>query len=75
MILRHIIHDWSDAKAIQILRNCRWAISDQGKLLLVEFVSLGAHAYRQGMMMGQRSAGIRRHDDRRIVWQSSANTP
>jgi len=38
MILRHIIHDWSDAEAIQILRNCRRAISDQGKLLVVEFV-------------------------------------
>jgi hypothetical protein len=37
MILRHIIHDWSDAEAIQILRNCRLAISDQGKLLLAEF--------------------------------------
>ena len=37
-ILRVIIHDWSDAEAIQILRNCRRAIADDGKLLLIESV-------------------------------------
>ena len=37
-ILRHILHDWSDAEALQILRNCRRAIADQGKLVVVEFV-------------------------------------
>jgi hypothetical protein len=35
-ILRSILHDWSDAEALQILRNCRQAIADQGKLLVVE---------------------------------------
>jgi O-methyltransferase domain/Dimerisation domain len=35
-ILRAILHDWSDADAIQILRNCRQAIADHGKLLVVE---------------------------------------
>jgi O-methyltransferase domain len=37
-ILKAIIHDWSDDKAIQILRNCRQGISDSGKALLIEFV-------------------------------------
>jgi hypothetical protein len=36
--LRLIIHDWSDPEAIQILRNCRQAMADHGKLLLIEFV-------------------------------------
>ncbi len=35
-LLKWIIHDWSDAEAIQILRNCRQAIADQGRILLVE---------------------------------------
>lgn len=35
-ILKWIIHDWNDAEAIQILRNCRQAISDKGKIMLVE---------------------------------------
>jgi hypothetical protein len=32
-ILKSILHDWNDDEAVQILRNCRQAISDQGKLL------------------------------------------
>ncbi len=34
--LRHIIHDWDDEKAITILRHCRQALGERGKLLLVE---------------------------------------
>ncbi|GAC1524691.1 MAG: methyltransferase [Chloroflexota bacterium] len=37
-LLKRIIHDWSDAEAIQVLRNCRQAISDDGRLLLIERV-------------------------------------
>lgn len=35
-LLKRIIHDWSDGEAIQILRNCRAAMGNQGKVLLVE---------------------------------------
>lgn len=35
-LMRHIIHDWDDAKSITILRNCRAAMKPNGKLLLVE---------------------------------------
>lgn len=37
-LMRHIIHDWYDEQAMTILRNCRRAIPDTGKLLLVESV-------------------------------------
>jgi hypothetical protein len=37
-VLKHIIHDWNDAKATQILRAVRAAIPATGKLLLVELV-------------------------------------
>jgi len=37
-ILRSILHDWSDAEAMQILRNCHQAIADQGKLLVIELL-------------------------------------
>jgi hypothetical protein len=37
-ILKHIIHDWNDAKATQILKCCRAAIKPTGKLVLVELV-------------------------------------
>lgn len=35
-LLKHIIHDWEDAHAVAILRNCRRAMHGDGCLLLVE---------------------------------------
>jgi hypothetical protein len=37
-LLRHIIHDWDDARSTAILRNCRKAMEQTGKLLVVEGV-------------------------------------
>jgi hypothetical protein len=37
-MMKHIIHDWDDARAISILRNCHSAMPEDGKLLLVEMV-------------------------------------
>jgi hypothetical protein len=36
--LKDIIHDWDDARAIEILRNCRRAMTPEAKLLLIERV-------------------------------------
>jgi tRNA A58 N-methylase Trm61 len=36
IILKSIIHDWDDARSVTILQNCRKALPDGGKLLLVE---------------------------------------
>jgi len=35
-ILSRVIHDWDDERAIAILRNCRRAMVEDGKLLLIE---------------------------------------
>lgn len=35
-VMKRIIHDWSDAEATRILRNCRQAMSEQGTLLTIE---------------------------------------
>jgi ubiquinone/menaquinone biosynthesis C-methylase UbiE len=37
-IMRHIIHDWDDERALTILRNCHRAMAADGKLLVVESV-------------------------------------
>jgi O-methyltransferase domain len=37
-LLKNIIHDWDDEQSSLILRNCRRAIPDHGKLLLIERV-------------------------------------
>jgi O-methyltransferase domain/Dimerisation domain len=37
-ILKTVIHDWDDDRSTVILKNCREAIPENGKLLLVEYV-------------------------------------
>lgn len=37
-LLKQILHDWDDDHAVAILKNCRRAIGDTGKLLVVEMV-------------------------------------
>ena len=34
--LKSVIHDWDDARAVLILRNCRRALPDSGKIILIE---------------------------------------
>ena len=38
IVLKHVIHDWDDEQATQILKVCRAALPSNGKLLLVEGV-------------------------------------
>lgn len=35
-VLKSVIHDWDDQRSTTILDNCRWALPDDGRLLLVE---------------------------------------
>jgi hypothetical protein len=37
-LLRHIIHDWDDDRALRILKNCRQTMHRRAKLLLIESV-------------------------------------
>ena len=37
-VLKWIIHDWDDARAIAILKSCREAMADNGRVLLIERV-------------------------------------
>ena len=37
-LLKHVIHDWDDERAGDILRNCRRAMSPESKLLVIEGV-------------------------------------
>ena len=37
-VLSQILHDWSDEQCVAILRSCRRAIADGGRLLVVELV-------------------------------------
>jgi hypothetical protein len=37
-LLKHVIHDWNDERAVMILKNCRQAMQTRGRLLIVEGV-------------------------------------
>jgi ubiquinone/menaquinone biosynthesis C-methylase UbiE len=37
-VMKHIIHDWDDERATQILRNCQRAMQPGGKVLIVDAV-------------------------------------
>ena len=37
-ILKNVLHDWSDDRAVRILKNCRRAMDAQAKLLVIEIV-------------------------------------
>jgi hypothetical protein len=50
-IMKHIIHDWDDERALTILRNCHRAMTEDGKLLLVEVVLPGGNEPSFGKIM------------------------
>ena len=37
-LLKHVIHDWDDTRAVAILRNCHRVMQPEGKLLIIEAV-------------------------------------
>lgn len=50
-IMSNVIHDWDDEKSIAILSNCRKAIAENGKVLLVEQVIEKGNAPGLGKFM------------------------
>src|SRR3977135_3719252 len=50
-MLAHVLHAWTDAQALSILRNCRKAIPRQGRLLIAESVLPPGDTPHQGKLM------------------------
>nr|WP_269087138.1 methyltransferase [Moorena sp. SIO4A5] len=40
-LMKHILHNWSDEQATELLRCCRKAITPHGKLLILEMLPAG----------------------------------
>lgn len=51
IIMKHILHDWDDERAIAILRHCRNALPVGGKVLVVEIVLPEGNAPHPGKLM------------------------
>src|SRR6266571_1356257 len=50
-LLKLVIHDWDDERAVRMLRNVRAAIGGGGKLLLLEFVMPPGDAFHHAKFM------------------------
>ena len=50
-LMRRVMHGWSDESAIVILRNCRKAMTQHGRLLIVEHVLAQGNAPSWGKML------------------------
>jgi len=50
-IMKHILHDWDDDRAIQILRNCHSAMRHGGKVLIVDAVIPSGNAAHFGKLL------------------------
>lgn len=50
-ILSHIIHDWDEEKCMKILENCRRAMKDGDRLLLVEMVIPSGNKFHPGKFL------------------------
>ncbi|MCM3339959.1 hypothetical protein M3650_15290 [Paenibacillus sp. MER TA 81-3] len=50
-VMKHIIHDWSDEESISILSNCRSAMKEDGKLLLLEVVLASGNEAHFGKLL------------------------
>lgn len=51
IIMKHILHDWDDERAIAILKHCRAALPVGGKVLVVEIVLPEDNAPHPGKLM------------------------
>ena len=50
-VLKYIAHDWDDERAIMILKNCRQAMAENGRVLLVEVVIPAGNAPSSGKFL------------------------
>ncbi len=50
-LLRWIIHDWDRERAVTILRNCRQAMGERGRLLLIEMILPAGNEFHPGKLM------------------------
>jgi hypothetical protein len=70
-ILKRILHDWNDEEAIQILRNCRTAMRDHGKVLVIEQVVQTAGEAPDLMMLVLVSGHERTEDELRVLYKAA----
>src|SRR5262245_9479936 len=51
IMMKHIIHDWSDENSLRILKSCHDALPAAGKLLIIDAVILPGNDTSPGKML------------------------
>jgi hypothetical protein len=50
-VLKYILHDWDDEKGVRILRNCRKAMAEEGRVLVVDHVVAAGNKFDWGKLI------------------------
>jgi hypothetical protein len=50
-VMKYIIHDWDDEKSVRILQNCRKAMGEDGRVLVIDHVVTAGNRFDWGKLM------------------------
>jgi hypothetical protein len=50
-VLKYIVHDWDDEKGVRILQNCRKAMAEDGRVLVIDHVVAAGNRFDWGKLM------------------------
>jgi hypothetical protein len=50
-VLKYIVHDWDDEKGVRILQNCRKAMAEDGRVLVIDHLVAAGNRFDWGKLM------------------------
>jgi hypothetical protein len=50
-VMKYIVHDWDDEKGVHILQNCRKAMADDGRVLVIDHVVAAGNRFDWGKLI------------------------
>jgi len=50
-VMKYIIHDWDDDKCVRLLQNCRKAMAEDGRVLVIDHVIAAGNRFDWGKLM------------------------
>ncbi len=63
-LVKSVIHNWDDARSVQILQNCRAAMGEHARLVLAERVIPGGNTPGAGTVFDLNMLGVRGGQER-----------
>ena len=50
-VMKYIVHDWDDDQSVRILQNCRQAMAQDGRVLVIDHVVAAGNRFDWGKLM------------------------